>query len=71
MSWEPFLPRPPLWERSDLLRTWALATLHWENLLTVATRAAGHFPELKTPAGSATEQTTWGRSIPTRIEPCP
>lgn len=38
-----FLPRPPLWERSDLLRTWTLGTLHWENLLTVVTRAAGRF----------------------------
>lgn len=52
---EPFLPSSPLWEPSDLLRTWALSTLRWENLLTVVTRAAGRFPELKTPAGSATE----------------
>lgn len=29
------------------------------------------FPELKTPAGFATEQTTWGQSIPAGIESCP
>lgn len=56
MSWGAvFLPRLPLWEPSDLLRTWTLSTLHWENLLTVVTRAAGRFPELKTPAVSTTE----------------
>lgn len=49
-----FFPRPPLGESSDLLRTWALGTLHWENLLTVVARAARAFPKLKTPAGSAT-----------------
>lgn len=40
----PLPPRPTLWESSDLLRMWALGTLHWENLLTVVARAAGRFP---------------------------